>query len=727
MTETIHLGGAEGTPIELNIDGDCFVDLLEDLGEDLSHGDVADLRRQAVELVERSVCSYDRAYGNGAVGAGGAGKVSQRYKPQPGAPVANGTNALLYGRVQSGKTNLTIASVALASSNGFRCFIVLTSDNTWLGQQTAQRFRDNLLGGPVVHDWTAWQRDPPQFGRQLRAEVRDTGTVLVCTKNTSHLENLIKAIRKAGIGSHPAMIVDDEADNASLNTNSARAARAKTRLQPPVDASRIFSLIGSIRRAIPNHIYLQVTATPQSLLLQGLDQPQRPAFSVISQPGAAYVGGDQLLESGSLHTVAFDSRDLAALKTGRVTAGGKPHVPAGLANAVACFLLGVAYRQTATDDRRRASYSMLVHVDHRKQQHRNALRAIQHQIREIDEAVRGKSSKSKTNRLVELLERARVELLKTEPKIPPLDVLVEWLKKRLRNAASQVIDADNPKKVPDYAPGPNVLVGGNRLGRGVTIEGLTVTYYGRDPKTRMMDTVHQHARMFGYRRELLSITRIFSAPHILEAFERIHEADTITRAAAESPDGALRITPLLVGRGIKPTRSNVLNPADVGAIVGQMQVWPHGIVPRNQDLETIEARLKPFVDRDSYYPVPTRDLVRILNLIKTEDVPGAHWQDLRMRSILQILERDLDFPAAVINVRRGLGKSKLGFRATRDKVGSGFISGQQDRFVKDTYARKPALLLRKQAGRKEDGWGGRPFYAPTLVLPSCAHAFLFVV
>jgi KaiC/GvpD/RAD55 family RecA-like ATPase len=96
-----------------------------------------------------------------AVSAKGTGLVSNLYKGK----IPNGTTGLIYGRVQSGKTNTTIATLAIAQENKFRCFIVLTSDNTWLRKQTANRFNNQLKGGPVVFDWEQWKNHPKDFAQ----------------------------------------------------------------------------------------------------------------------------------------------------------------------------------------------------------------------------------------------------------------------------------------------------------------------------------------------------------------------------------------------------------------------------------------------------------------------------------------------------------------------------------------------------------------------------------
>lgn len=60
----------------------------------------------------------------------------------------------------------------------------------------------------------------------------------------------------------------------------------------------------------------------------------------------------------------------------------------------------------------------------------------------------------------------------------------------------------------------NLFVGGNKLGRGVTIKNLLVSYYGRNPRKPQADTVLQHARMYGYRRKDIGLLRLFLPPEL---------------------------------------------------------------------------------------------------------------------------------------------------------------------------------------------------------------------
>jgi hypothetical protein len=79
----------------------------------------------------------------------------------------------------------------------------------------------------------------------------------------------------------------------------------------------------------------------------------------------------------------------------------------------------------------------------------------------------------------------------------------------------------------------NILIGGNRLGRGVIIKGL-------------MDTVHQHARMYGYRPHLKDVTRLFLAQNIFESFQSIHESDEAIRQAIGDDIHNIKIQPVLM-------------------------------------------------------------------------------------------------------------------------------------------------------------------------------------
>ncbi|MBC6480136.1 MAG: Z1 domain-containing protein [Hormoscilla sp. GM7CHS1pb] len=530
------------TPIKT--DEDCINNLIDVVSNELGDKAAEQLKQTAVEIVQNCVDVYDKTFGAGDVGATGSGTVSKPHKGK----IPNGTTGIIYGKVQSGKTKTTIATLAMAQANGFRCFVVLTSDNTWLGKQTASRFNEQLENGPVVFNWEQWKKDPREFAtQQLLDYVQDTGVVLISTKNGHHLDKLLAVLEYAKARDVPTIIFDDEADNASLNTNEAKQAKKG---KDTVPDSSTFDKIGKIREEVANHIYLQITATPQSLLLQNIDHECKPAFCVLSQPGEKYMGGDLFFEDDRRFCyTAVEPEELDMLKQqeGNINPGNNWNIPPGLKLALCCFFLGSIYKMKSAKDRS-AVYSFLAHICHRRINHSNLEKVIRNFVVELDKAIRGQSSATKQEEARKWLKQAHQELSKTAPDLPSVDYFVNELDKKLRNAIPEVINADNPNKEVTYNPGMNILIGGNRLGRGVTIEGLMVTYYGRDPKQKVMDTVHQHARMYGYRPELLDVTRLFVPQHIYEDFCAIHEADEGMRQAIGEDPSKIKIKPVWVGR-----------------------------------------------------------------------------------------------------------------------------------------------------------------------------------
>jgi len=96
------------TPIKT--DEYCIDNLLEVVSNELGNKAAEQLKQTAVEIVQNCVDVYDKTFGAGDVGATGSGTVSKLHKGK----IPNGTTGIIYGKVQSGKTKTTIATVAMA-------------------------------------------------------------------------------------------------------------------------------------------------------------------------------------------------------------------------------------------------------------------------------------------------------------------------------------------------------------------------------------------------------------------------------------------------------------------------------------------------------------------------------------------------------------------------------------------------------------------------------------
>jgi len=712
------------TEIPIKVDEYCINKFIERVERKIGKTAADQLKKTAVEVVQNCANVYSKTFGSGDVGATGTGIVSTPYK----GDIPNGTTGLIYGRVQSGKTNTTIAALALAQANQFRCFIVLTSNNTWLGKQTAERFKNQLNGGPVVFDWEQW-KIPEEFAKkQLRDYINDTGVVLVSTKEGHHLDRLLEVLKIANARNVPTLILDDEADNASLNTNEAKQAKKG---KDTVQDSPTFSKIGKIRREVVNHIYLQITATPQSLLLQNLDHPCKPAFCVLSKPGDNYMGGNSFFEDSSQYCATVQSEELEQLKKqkGQMDFGKDGDIPAGLRLALCCFFLGAIYKIQSAKDQD-AKYSFLAHICHTRINHSKLEKDIRGFVVILDKALREKSSVTKQKDALKWLSQAHAELSKTVPNLPPLESLIVELKHELRSAIPKVINASNPDKEPNYNPGMNILIGGNKLGRGVTIEGLMVTYYGRDAKQKMIDTVHQHARMYGYRQELKDVTRLFLPQHILEDFRAIHEADEGMRQVIGDDPSNIKIKPVWVGRQLKPTRSNVLNPASIDAFTPGSAIFPRDPLWRTAEVskhtKALDNLFAKFKEDDDYsYEVDIDFLLQILAEMPSRPCIGYNWEDERVKQALQAMKTE-GIQKGMLYVRRGKKGEGLDLsNRPRPWQGSGFAQSQWISKPRTKYSDVPTLVVMYEKGEKEKHWDNQPLYLPTLILPKSKFVFMF--
>ena len=112
-----------------------------------------------------------------------------------------------------------------------------------------------------------------------------------------------------------------------------------------------------------------------------------------------------------------------------------------------------------------------------------------------------------------------------------------------------------------------------------------ITYYGRDAKQKVMDTVHQHARMYGYRQQLKDVTRLFLPEHILEDFRSIHEADEGMRQAIGEDPSNIKVKPVWVGKKLKATRSNVLNSTEIAAFTLGSAIFPRDTLWKTSEVK----------------------------------------------------------------------------------------------------------------------------------------------
>lgn len=476
----------------------------------------------------------------------------------PKAPDERETG-LVFGHVQSGKTMSFTTAAALARDNGYALVIVITGSSVPLSDQSIDRLKADLgLDTRAARRWRHIKNPGRGDGQaiagsledwrdqEVPAAVRQT-VLLTVLKNHNRLSSLISILRELDLKALPVLVIDDEADQASLN-NLVRQQRQST----------TYRKLRELRDALPHHTYLQYTATPQAPLLINLIDALSPRFAAVLTPGADYVGGREFFKSHQDLVRVIPPTDLVTRNSTRADP------PESLVEAMRVFLLGVAagYIKDNADGNR----SMLVHPSQHRDLHTSYATWVDAIKKEWETLLRLPDTDSDFRDFMEELRHAYRDLQGTVSDIPSFDALVKVLRRATRltlpktvNAAggkTPAVDWDNT-----YA---HILVGGQAMDRGFTVRGLTVTYMPRPVGMGNADTVQQRARFFGYKRDYLGYCRIWLQAGARAAYERYveHEEDLRERLEEHRRSGKPLLDwkrAFLLHPSLQPTRQSVLD------------------------------------------------------------------------------------------------------------------------------------------------------------------------
>jgi hypothetical protein len=499
---------------------------------------------------------------------------------RPIGPTDGHRTGLVVGYVQSGKTMSMTAVSALARDNGCRIVIMLAGVTKNLLRQNTNRLKEQLRAASGSSS-TIWrvlnsedgvrlETDGPHL-RQAVREWRDASFseahrqtfLLAVLKNHAHLERLHNLLGGVDLHGIPALVLDDEADQAGLNT----------RPDPGEDPSATYQWIAAVRQALPNHTYLQYTATPQAPLLISIDDMLSPAFAEVVEPGVGYTGGLTFFGPNAKRGLVVSIPADDQFRPGSPPASP----PDSLIESLRMFFVGCAVARVRGEPRLR---SMLVHPSQRTADHGVFLRWINAIIERWNAALLAPNEPDYRDTLEEF-NAAYSSLQVTDAHLPPFEALVVPLRLSLSRVVRKEINSQDGSEV-DWENGDDhILVGGEKLNRGYTVEGLTVTYMPRDAGGWNADTLQQRARFFGYKESYLSLCRLFLHPQVIEAYRGYvrHEED-MRRQLKLHRGRPLREwrRAFFLDASLRPTRRNVL--ADpfyrvLAQDVWFVQRWPH--------------------------------------------------------------------------------------------------------------------------------------------------------
>ena len=470
---------------------------------------------------------------------------------------------LVVGHVQSGKTLSFTTVIAMARDNGYRLVITLGGTSNPLLNQSTGRLRNDLFVDDVAGylRWITFKNptDSDNIRRsiqQILDEWRDDlvpdsecPTVLITVmKHHGHLKNLVALLGRLDLDDVPTLIVDDEADQASLNT---LVNRSKT--------STTYVRLLELRDAVPVHTFLQYTATPQAPLLINIIDSLSPEFVEVLQPGANYVGGDDFFLGTSKLTRAIPVEDVPT-KDNIVTAP-----PPSLLDALRIFLVGVAVGLISGRSPSNVNRSMLVHPSRTVAEHREYHDWIGHIFDEWQSVLSLPASDPDRVDLMEDFHDAYVDLCSTVADMPKYDDVARMLRRAFRLTSIEEVNARGGRTPTiDWKRSYGwILVGGQAMDRGFTVEGLTVTYMPRGPGVGNADTIQQRGRFFGYKRQYLGFCRAFLEEEVHNSFKQYVEHEDEMRFQLQevrNSGGSLKEwkRAFVLSPALKPCRTNVI-------------------------------------------------------------------------------------------------------------------------------------------------------------------------
>ncbi|TXH06310.1 MAG: hypothetical protein E6R07_00530 [Nevskiaceae bacterium] len=456
---------------------------------------------------------------------------------------------LVMGDVQSGKTSNYTGLVNKAADAGYKIIVLLTGMIEDLRGQTQERLDEGFIGRLSIDMMGGFRdRKPVGVGR-FRSKVPNVLTsvesdfltangrvlggiplsnisepvLLVMKKNKSPLENLLKFLKSQlgdGVIDLPLLLIDDEADNASVN--------AKKDEDPATINKLIRALLARFRKTC----YVAYTATPFAnvFINPDLDDLFPSNFVYALNPPTNYVGAQEIFtEEGSQRHQLMDIDDAAPVfppKHDRHLQVDK--LPASLLEAVSTFLISCAIRDLRNELLRHRA--MLVNATRFTDVQGQIAELIKSYLYFVQEDIRQYIADdelwSRHESLVALHETWKTHYSKAgftwaEVRAQLHDSVASVKVVRI-NQKAEFDDKLNYRHYKNLPKGRRIIaVGGLTLSRGLTLEGLCISYFYRDSKA--YDTLLQMARWFGYRTGYDDLCRVWMDPDVQGWFEHIAE------------------------------------------------------------------------------------------------------------------------------------------------------------------------------------------------------------
>ena len=439
--------------------------------------------------------------------------------PNPNIQEQVAETGIVIGKVQSGKTSNFISVLALAFDNGYDIAIVLGGNTLNLLKQNASRIssafsvdtekltvlktNDNktLINPARIKDFI-------ENGRKV---------IIVGLKHNKHIDQIAEIFDNEFLADKSVLIVDDEGDQATLNTRAYQQSISTT-----------YASVLNLKSKLKSHCFLSVTATPQANILIEAFDTLSPDFGELVYPGEGYCGLQEFHGENADRYI----KEIPESEPNLLDGMG---VPESVYQAMALFFVGNAIRRSRGD---MGTHAMLIHPSQKKFDHRVVEQKIQSILDEWKSKAKTRLAGKKDisyNSLKNLLKAAYDSFVSDGVICHPFDDLENQILDRIKQC-SPVLICNSEENASENAElyKTNIFVGGNLVERGITFKGLAVTYITRRARGKSnVDNTEQRARWFGYKAKYLDVCRVFTTRDIKDDFASILEHDEDMWASIE--------------------------------------------------------------------------------------------------------------------------------------------------------------------------------------------------
>ena len=467
---------------------------------------------------------------------------------------------LAIGYVQSGKTLSFTTLTALAKDNGYRMVIILAGIGNNLLQQTTNRIRkdlltedENSLEFKVYENPNIEGRSHKSISKTLRLNDKPLiiVTILKHYKRIKELTNiLISREVKEQLREGAVLIIDDEADQASLNTLAKK--NSKSADWEDAEFSSTYGSIVELREAIDNHTFVQYTATPQAPLLISLIDFLSPDFHRILTPGNSYTGGKVFFIDNDKLYQFIPEKEVYHHKDNPLSAP-----PESLKKALRIYFIGAAIQVKVLKNTRQVS--MMVHADREKDASKKFFNWIEKITDSWSDILSSPDGDPSKREFIEILRKDFEDAVKILNEDIDFEKVIEEIEQIILDTNLELV-IEKKNEIPWGNNASHILVGADKLNRGFTVEGLMVTYMPRYSKGKSnADTIQQRCRFFGYKANILKSCRVFLPADSISEYREYVNHEEALRAGLKNQSLKEYKKLMILDDSMRPTRNNILS------------------------------------------------------------------------------------------------------------------------------------------------------------------------